>query len=416
MTWLHEHHGEAMQEAFRETFLGNFDDETLARLGKLPEDLWSMLDMNGWELVLAEGELVLEVGAARCLDLIFEPSGPLLEASQRQYLEKLGRRPLSLYEVVESHPGVGLRLRDLIDDQLPVQQVSERSASESLQEGMVIGARLIPGSPWKLSGAVYSFPEYRVIGLLEELRREGIGEATSELARHRRSTILVDQWLHMLMMPAPEIVDASTSEPSLLVNDYYRVTDWSRLEASLAAQEDVTGDRRSGWSRLEEPEEEMSRTRLAINIKDEDQIEAFARTHNLADEGKTWLLDVAGDAIEWKIREIIDPTSLWDQRLDSPSEASSGPALDPSELPEGFHQQIYEQIYGDWSDQPIPALDNRTPREAIATPEGQRQVVTLLDSYERGEKNEAKTQKRPPADLGFMWDDLGLDRKSLSRS
>ena len=84
--------------------------------------------------------------------------------------------------------------------------------------------------------------------------------------------------------------------------------------------------------------------------------------------------------------------------------------MDPSELPDGFHQQLYEQIYRDWADEPIPALAGRTPRQALETREGRRRVIDLLESYERGERTKARDENRSPADYGFLWRELGLER------
>ncbi len=408
LAWLHEQYGEAMQQAFRDDFLGDLDDDALRRLEEQSEGVWSLIDINGWELVLAEGELDLGGRRAGCLDLVFGPGGPLLDAVQRQYLEKLGQAPLSLYEVVESTPGVGFKLRDLVDDGEPVRWISERAGSRSAQAGSVIGARLIPGSPWKLSGAIYGYAEYLVPRLLEELCHELGGKPDPVLDRQVRSTVLVEGWLGMLTMPPPTFVDASSGEGSLLINDFYRVVDWDRLAAALEAQPDVDGDRQQGWSRLRDLDAEMSSTLLAIHLKGKGRIEAFARTRTMADDGRVWLEDLAGDAIVWITREIVDPMSARHRQSEGVPRPPS-PAIDPADLPEGFHQQLYEQIYSNWADEPIPALGGQTPRQAIETPEGTRQVVALLESYERGERKEAATQKREVADLGFLWRELGLE-------
>ena len=40
------------------------------------------------------------------------------------------------------------------------------------------------------------------------------------------------------------------------------------------------------------------------------------------------------------------------------------------------------QLYVNWADEPLPILNDRTPREAIQTPEGLEQVKFLLHTYE----------------------------------
>ena len=66
------------------------------------------------------------------------------------------------------------------------------------------------------------------------------------------------------------------------------------------------------------------------------------------------------------------------------------------------------QLYAGWADQPLPILDNRTPREAIETAEGLEQVKFLLHTYEHGEMQQAKDQHRPPVSYDFLWRELGI--------
>ena len=85
---------------------------------------------------------------------------------------------------------------------------------------------------------------------------------------------------------------------------------------------------------------------------------------------------------------------------------------DPAQLPPEVMTEIIEkhirQFYADWADQPLPALDDRTPREAIKTPEGLEQVKFLLHTYEHGEAQQAQDQHRPPVSYDFLWHKLGI--------
>lgn len=66
--------------------------------------------------------------------------------------------------------------------------------------------------------------------------------------------------------------------------------------------------------------------------------------------------------------------------------------------------------YANWADEPIPALDGRTPRQAIATAAGIERVKGLLRSYEDGEARSALQQGRSEFSYQFLWDALGLTR------
>jgi Protein of unknown function (DUF2384) len=98
---------------------------------------------------------------------------------------------------------------------------------------------------------------------------------------------------------------------------------------------------------------------------------------------------------------------LAQRRPDEVRESPTPPQLPPEVVSEIIEKHI-RQTYADWADQPLPALNNRTPREAIRTPEGLEQVKFLLHSYEHGEVQQAKDQHRTPVSYDFLWQKLGL--------
>ena len=82
-------------------------------------------------------------------------------------------------------------------------------------------------------------------------------------------------------------------------------------------------------------------------------------------------------------------------------------------LPEPQHQaieQVLHRHYANWSDEAIPALGGRTPRQAITTPAGLERVKGLLREYEEGERQQSAAQGRPAVSYQFLWDALGISR------
>jgi hypothetical protein len=53
----------------------------------------------------------------------------------------------------------------------------------------------------------------------------------------------------------------------------------------------------------------------------------------------------------------------------------------PDEVQAGIKEQI-DKMHLKWADTPVPALDNRTPREAIKEPEGKERVIRLINNWE----------------------------------
>ena len=80
------------------------------------------------------------------------------------------------------------------------------------------------------------------------------------------------------------------------------------------------------------------------------------------------------------------------------------------EIQKRIHDQYMQKHYEEWFRDRIPALDNKTPLEAIKTEEGKRKVVELLKLYENGEELNRR-EGRPAYDLGWVWEKLGLEKE-----
>jgi hypothetical protein len=224
----------------------------------------------------------------------------------------------------------------------------------------------------------------------------------------------LDQWF--APAPLPQIQDASTGDPLLLVTDHYRVLDAAALAASLASQPDVSGDAQQGWHRLVEGADGAQRSLSTINPgRSTGRVELFHRTQQLADDGRAWFEGVAGAAVQHLTREITDPAGHLARAgggeavgTPRPSSAST-PDLPPEVIAQAIEQVILRD-YANWADETIPALGGRTPRQAVTTPAGLERVKGLLREYEEGERLQSAAQGRPAVSFQFLWDALGISR------
>lgn len=211
-----------------------------------------------------------------------------------------------------------------------------------------------------------------------------------------------------------------------MVTDRWKVRDWDALAAALDAHPKVQGSREESWARLEDPEARLPRVLLGINPGKGDRLETFGRSRSMADEGRAWLLEVAGEWVEHVSREEVDPMAALAE-MQAGRSGSGGfpggllPGLQPGGSPFGtskplamtteMMQEILERIYGDWADEPIPALGGQTPRQAAKTSKGRKKVIELLELYEKGELEQASQQERQPASFEFLWQAVGLERE-----
>jgi hypothetical protein len=248
--------------------------------------------------------------------------------------------------------------------------------------------------------------------LLEELKGELEGvETDSLLAKEITSVIIPYHWLQLFVRPfeMPQVIDHVTGEPLLFVTDHYRVQDWDALDQALSGEADIEGDRDEGWSRIFEGEDGLTRRNLSIDAgKRPDRIKVSYHTQQYADEGRIWFEAVSGTAVAFISRELSDPKGiLANLQPNEAKERSESTPLSPETITELIEKRI-RQLYLNWADEPLPILNDQTPREAIKTPEGLEQVKFLLHTYENGEAQQAKDQQRTPVSYDFLWQSVGI--------
>ncbi len=162
------------------------------------------------------------------------------------------------------------------------------------------------------------------------------------------------------------------------------------------------------------------RSRSTINPgRSTDRVELFHRTQRLADVGRAWFEGVAGAAVQHLTREITDPAGhlaragggQGGNNTGRPPRSSSAstPDLPPEVIAQAI-EQVLHRHYANWADETIPALDGRTPRQAITTPAGLERVKGLMREYEEGERQQFAAQGRPAVSYQFLWDALGISR------
>lgn len=426
VTWLAERHRKGWRNAFEE-LLDQWRPEGPEDGWQLDEDGMTMVSINAGEWLIARGQIHARGGLREINSYLLGRDGPYLTPGQKAWITQLRKRPLRLYRVTDVRSGEGLTLVDELDTLAEPRVVRERRGSLSAKPGMLMGARIMQVSDvadghLELSGAIYPFTKLGEAQVLEQVRQALTGAADLKLhAENQRDlaeTEIARAWLAQWFDPAPlpQILDASTGDPMLLVTDHYRVRDAAALAAALAAQPDVSGDAQQSWHREMRGNDGQTRSLVAINPGSEaDRIEVFYRTQRLADEGRAWFESLAGSAVQHLTREIADPVgSLARAREagngDAPRAAASpAPNLPPEVLARALEQFIHRH-YANWCDEAIAALGGLSPRQAITTSAGLERVKGLLREYEDGERRQSAAQGRATVSYQFLWDALGIQR------
>ena len=421
LSWLDQRHRKAFKAELESLMLHEFWPDENPDPVDVPGEYWEMIGINVQEWLLANGELTIKGKRVPVQELLLGPGGPRLGPRQQEYLRQMATRPLRLYEVTESRPGEGLTLVDVIDEHAEPLRVQERSGSQSLKSGDLLGTRVVEvGDHLELSGALYPFTRLHAGALhsmlpdfLEDTRDEGLAddEFAFELAR-----LIVRQWFAQMTLPPPmpQFMDASTGEPLMLTTDHYRILDREALAGKLAACAELEQDDDGHWVWLEEGSDGQLRARVSLTIDppESERIDLFCRTRKLADEGRAWFEALASDSVEHLRREVSDPQEAMnagDEVLPPDDFADDQPEIPPQEFTRMVEEAI-KRTYADWADQPLPALGDRTPRAAMATSGGLERVKGLLRSYDQSEQELARDQGRNPVSFQFLWDALGISR------
>jgi hypothetical protein len=424
ISWLAERHRKGWRNAF-EDLLDHWRPEGPEDGWHLDEDGMTMVSINAGEWLIARGEIHARGGLREINGYLLGREGPYLTPGQRDWIAQLRARPLRLYRVTDVRPGEGLTLLDEFDPQAELQHVREISGSRTAHPSMLMGARIMQveagagaDAHCELSGAIYPFSKLHEAPVLARVGRVLTGAAELKLHDDNQRDLVemeiarawMDQWFEPA--PTPQIHDASTGEPILLVTDHYRLCDAAALAKALSDQADVDGDPRQGWNRMTLGADGARRSMSSINPgREADRIEVFHRTQRLADEGRAWFETLAGAAVQHLTREITDPAGHL-ARMGSPDAArapkpgGAATAVSAQGLPPEVMAQAIEQVlhrhYANWSDEAIPALGGLTPRQAITTPTGLERVKGLLREYEDGEQRQSAAQGRPAVSYQFL--------------
>jgi hypothetical protein len=412
--WLMNKHRKAALAALDDQLFGGLSDEEADRLRNLDPETLQSIEINLMEWLLAEGDILAHGTRKPVVDCLLGPGGPLFTIDERFFIEQLAARSLHLYIVTDTVPGRQITLCDALDARKRPILVQEKSGSQTLKAGTYLGCRVLNlDGHFELSGAVYPFSQlmgpdavkYIKSGLKDFKNHPEEASAFIGLALQRK-------WLEQYVLPMtmPTMMEAYSGEPILLITDHYRVEDWEKLVKILDRQKDVEGDRTSGWARFIDCEDGERRSLAAINIEPApNRISIFYKTRNYADQGRVWFDALTGGAVKFLMQEISDLQGATAGK--SPANRKPREIVQEDLPPELITEAITKALhraYANWADEPIPALNGKSPKQAMKTPAGSERVKGLIRSYEANEREQAAQQNRAPASFNFLWQAIGV--------
>ena len=343
------------------------------------------------------------------IDLFLDESEVQLTAAERDYLERLSQASLRLYEVESVEPGVGVHLVDLWTNTRLF--VREKTATREMVDWDLIGARVAPDGMGGnvFEGGLYLYPVETRNDVLRHFRRLyrrhhrrfPLDDAGAFFQKH--GVVFHHLWLSLVAFPEPPEVVTSDGDPLVFCRSVFDTEEPDAIRELVASQSGIYADRDGllVW--------EGDDVVLGTWSVEGRRVLFETNSQERATRGREWLEALAAGRVRYRATalETIEQTmnELRRHRPKYPAAAQD----EPEDVESGAVRELYDRHYHDWLDRPVPALANRTPREAARSRLWRRKLVELLKQFENT-SDRAALHGRPGYDFGWIWRELGLTR------
>jgi hypothetical protein len=329
-----------------------------------------------------------------------------LSMRQRKTLEGWSRARFSLFEVQEVREGSGVRVKDLLaGGEFFVDDVST-SKWAVLWDCLLARIEELD-SRHIFTAIVLTVPKHAVAPLKEWAigahRRSGLDW---DAFLHANSHKLRQEYSRLFNRPAESTRVVSFEGDELVFSrTRYEVLDEDAVRRALDESKAFVGEgdpAEYGW--LDEAEDATGGRRAYGHVRiAAGELTLECSTRQRLERGKALLRSLAGKHLRHRDDDFTSWQSAMRDREASP-DAPEPPGL-PPEVERELLGKVLAEHYDRWLDMPLPALDGKTPRAAVATPEGRAQVVDVLKILENGEQHKRRE--------GLAWYDVSKLKAEL---
>jgi hypothetical protein len=364
---------------------------------------------NFWEWLIHDF-VVDEVDNKTLIDLYIEDTKGI-SADAYKVLSMMSNSIISLYEVQEVFPEKGLLLKDLL---LGVEyDVKEKLATRSLSRWDIYATRLLYiDGKYIMSGSVYPYPLNQKQRILDDIHAEfedyraEYPDAAMDDFLKREGDIFNFYWYDLIRNPMLPVLQTTTGEPMIISKALYEIKNKEAVINGLTKIKDFEkqGDEYIWLARRNKEGKATVLGRVEIK-QNRLTIECHAKKR--LEKGKKILLKALPDCLTHKADTFQDPMEALKEHEKKPHKKPK------NEIPMEIQQQLYTEFRKKhcekWLKEKVPALDGKTPMQAVKTEEGKNKVIELLKSFENSEERNKK-EGGPYYDLSWMWKQLGLER------
>ncbi len=357
-----------------------------------------------------------------------------LNSKERKFINQMSKTYYSFYWILE----VELDRRLVVKDMLlgTVDTIKEKMGTKTLKRGDIVFSRILTSEDQSIFVGMAPFnvpPRYNrnVIDFKNWLIEKNNGKKlTASKLRESFSLVTFDCFFNIICNayknPFP-ILQNTDGELLQISKSYFEINVMPKevlqkllpLTLSEDADEflqDAVRDKKSGklteikipWLKKGNRENKSwDNTVLGHILIKNDNLILETNSDERFNKGKELLNSLLGKAIKFKQRHIESIEQAINKK--SGQNKNKKPKENLMELPEVQKHMalMVKSHWGNWFDEPIPALDNKTPREAAKTKKGKGLLEALFLEYER---YDADRRENDPfkADISYLKKELSM--------
>lgn len=318
-----------------------------------------------------------------------------------RYLETCLATPFGFHEILNCQPGIGFTTKDVFSGRLL--NVRERSASSTLKDGEIIFGLVVPVQSIALVEALtpFSFPPIFKTHLIHVRQRSELQDHP-DMALRSLYFALAEAYLNP---EPPELhnTDGDRLEPRTLYFDIdspQTAFDALAPLAMGASRDELLEDGkfdRSGslveatisWIKPTEGNRVGLKTVLMARIRIADrkltvEVNSVARAKAV----RATIEQLLGERARYRRSRKQSLESVVPPMTGGPGIRAAARSAEDDELMQ--HPEVSAQLaemqrrhYESWPDTPLPALNGRTPLDAVKDPDGREMVEALINQFER---------------------------------
>lgn len=357
-------------------------------------------------------------GGRRAVDAFLEQGTPL-PAGERRYLDLARETAMRLYEVEDATPGTSVTLRDVAAGTRLA--VHERLGSRSMDRHALVAARIIArgasGQP-EIEAGFLHIPDLirealisQVASHRESYRRENPGSAEREFDEEM-APFFHEAWMSCLIDPPLPRLKNTDGEDVSTTRVRFEVADPDGLQAVLDGAPDIVREEEGKAAWLWSGEDPRGAPIVLGRVAWRGQsLELECNSPPRGERGRAMIEALAGDKVRHLSTSHESVAMAVRDRLRSGERAAEPASGLSREEQEALTLDALARHYRSWLDEPVPALTDRTPREAARDEALRPKLIGLIGQLE-GHYQTALRRGEPAYDPSWMWDELGLAARS----